>query len=435
MMVSPMRPLFGIFPHLIVTVLLGAAAGLAGQTSDAARRWSEQAYGFSMELPADLEAPAPASGAVLFRAADGAGRYTLMLEVDRPEAPMTLDQGAAVARELVRRGSPGSVFLEDPALSRRIEIEGREAYVLYHHVPALVEGRPETRLYGQLLLRIDPQTFLHLKMLCLRRDEARVRPIFEKLIRTVRVTDARTLSEGRRLQIESGLVVLKKLDFESLSRKLIENRFYRLLDATGRDAGYLKVREGLTTQDTRPGAGIEVSYRVLSGSVVQDTFSQFFLSEDRSYEKWSTRLTHRPLGAAQNQEKLSLAVTGIRVQSKLTLVTDGPDGPRQKVFVIPETGYLNQVEALVLERALPADFPATYGFYAWNSDQGALSYRTDRLVPTLSGFSLETRRSPNDSPVRSLCDDAGRMIEQHLPGGLKLVTTTAAELQRLWRGR
>jgi hypothetical protein len=102
---------------------------------------------------------------------------------------------------------------------------------------------------------------------------------------------------------------------------------------------------------------------------------------------------------------------------------------------IPAEGYISQVQALMIQRILPTDKPAVYGFYCYNPQTGTISFRTERVVHNpAGGVIIYTRPSPEQREITSYYDSAGRLIMRELPNGQSLKSVKASELAGIWLG-
>jgi len=439
---------------LALTVSVSASLPLAEQP------WREEAYGLSMRLPEDM-VPAPRLGSdVKLSRMDRNHRMALVLSVKRPLRRLTLAQ---LAEEAKRQVALNVDQMIDTKRSRRLEIDGRPVEVIYYRLPDIQGIKVHNRRWRgdemliQAIAPIDPVgsrdrlTATHYVLI-----EARYRPAdddwvpatFEAMLSTLKIPDQQKLLQEREKAIRQGEAWRRRLTAEQLHAALVPEQVFRVVNAEGRDVGWVIERHERVTRELKPGVEIKILRHMRIPPFRVDVQAEYFLSDDRTYERWKAVQTQRPLGRVGRPgsggppgEVISTAETGVRVPArgealaKIDIVLDGPDGKNPQSYRVPARGYLSRVEALLLPRLLPRDVPTTYGFYAYSPEEAGIRFRTDRIVPALGGHTHVAQPAPNTASIASDFGRDGNLLEQRLPGGKRLLPTTTRKLRVIWPGR
>jgi hypothetical protein len=123
--------------------------------------------------------------------------------------------------------------------------------------------------------------------------------------------------------------------------------------------------------------------------------------------------------------------------STIEIRIDGSAGAQSghRRFARPSDGYLPQVEAFCLPRLLPHDAASEFGFYWYNAQEGKITFRTDRVTPTLDGFVITTRLSLRSNELRTTFDKDGTMLKKEIGDGRTLIRSNVRQLQAIWKTR
>jgi hypothetical protein len=426
-------------------------------------RWIDRTYGLSLLPPAGTRTVTQTVDDYVMRMADDQGVYTMSLSVHHSKKALAFEKVVDAAKEQLGWAQPTVA----PIAERPFKVQGRPAHLLYVQLPQ-VKGKD--LLMAQLLVEVNPETFAVLEMQAEMAKKVVVTPIFEAVAASVEIADPKELNKQREQAIDAGQAWHDKLTLKQIHGALIPDQLFRMYDTQkNQDMGYMRVRQSVAAKGQQPGVVVEVQWRSVIGPVFFDTLAEYFLSDDNNSELWSITTTQRPAAEAttrpvgkpgknpaDTKANPTFVETGIRVGDEITVTVDEPPGPRQpskpmkKTFqrpktiivervkggkLVPETiavAYLSQVESLLLPQLLPLDVPNTYGFYCYHSRRGLVTLRTDQVTPTLKGIAIETRLTTNEAALRLLVDGQHHVLEKQLSPQIKLVPTSAAELQKLW---
>ncbi|MFW6060449.1 MAG: hypothetical protein ACODAQ_09715, partial [Phycisphaeraceae bacterium] len=193
----------------------------------AEHRWSEQAYGLSLQPPAEARPVERPNSGGLVRFIVG---ETLNIRVDientldqhepetqndrpEPESPFIRRNDSEVKLENVKSwalrqvafANPNARLLEDELT----EVVGRPAARIVFKV--LPKDRPAWIL-AQVFMKIDPYTVVRFELQADADDQARALATFDAMLETIEVEDPRKLNERRAQWIEAGQAWFTSLD-------------------------------------------------------------------------------------------------------------------------------------------------------------------------------------------------------------------------------
>ena len=410
-----------------------AQAPTADLLSD--QRIDDRAYGLSFLAPIATRVRHVTLGRRQIRVAEENDLYAMTLEVKTSRSLLTLEKVIESAREQVQQTQGTSQLLQQ----RQTKLGKLPAAVLYFRMP---QAKGPEALLGEAIIQIDPSTYGILTVNCKYADTARVRPIFEAVLGSLEARDPKALDAERRTMVRAGIDWRRQTPMKTLRSALIPIQIFRLVEDDRLDVGYVQVRQFTDTYDSKPGVAVEWKSRVLDGDQYLDTLATFFLANDDSTEIWSIKTTKRhrdpslrPKADPTRAPSNTIVETGVRDNHRLRITVAGPRGSKQRNLPIPKEGYLSQVEVSLLPQLLPFDRPATYGFYYYNATLGRVTLRTDQVVPALRGYRVLSRASPDLPLQRSSFTAQRRLQSQQLSETRKLVPTTSAALDQIWRGR
>jgi len=431
---------------VVMGVWITSAAGQddALPVALADQRWSELSYGVSLRPPRDSR--------IVERHAQDAmvefshGLYSMGLVIREMNRPLDIAEIAKQAIDQVALLVPAAVLLS----SEELELAGRPAVQLYLRIPT----EDGAWVMGQAIMRIDPQTIAVLRMEAEELNFAMVRPLYEAVVASMEVASPRELDERRDAQIQRGVAWREGLDPMAIHAALREEQWYRVTHE-GKDVGYMRMRSYEGELWEMEGIHVDVDVRIDTGNQRNDTESRFFLSEDGVREFWSTKTAVRPKEAPAVRGGRQAIVTeqlwvetGLRSDTQtvidretkwanvISIDRKTPSAAEQHEWEKPPQGYLSQVEVQLLGSLLPRHEAAEYGFYAYSSSTGTISYRVDRVEPQSDGsYKVYSRPSPTAAVHVSHYDASGQLLSRTLPSGMQMHPTTPDRIQAIWRTR
>lgn len=250
---------------------------------------------------------------------------------------------------------------------------------------------------GQGFMQIDPHTFVMLKMEVAKENYDEVKPIFEGVIRSLRVDSPRELEEQRTNLVKAGDAVKNLLTFDRLKevvrmwdkrggkvevphaelwQRIVQDQSdigwmrtvftvrkdRRLTREIARDANgnLLRDEKGhvvhriIVKEDGVQGIGADIQARILVGEQAVDTETRIFLSGDRTFETWATKTTVRsstptkkeapsnpniirggkqPAPPPGSGDETTWLESGMRNYNQITIIREGPVAGRIKRYL------------------------------------------------------------------------------------------------------
>ncbi len=340
---------------------------------------------------------------------------------------------------LSRRISPRILEQTD-----KLTLAGHPAGRIYYSVP---DAKLGTWCLGQTFILIDPRTVLMVTLQASTQHFPAARPIYQAVCDSLRLEDPRKLDEARKKLIESGQKWQRTVKFEAIAAVASREQWYRIIQ-NGLDVGYMRVKLSPDKELGMSGLQSVVQARLKLADGVYDTLAKSFLSQDMGQEIWSIQTTRRPAGSApptvrgpaaagQGQPNtVTWVESGLRTGPLLRVTREGPAGMEQHKWPTPESGYIPQVELVVLGSLLPHDHAASYGFYAYYANSGKLTLRTERVVPgSDGGYAVYTRTSLEQPELKSRYDSSGQLLERDMGGGRRLVRSSQADIKAIWKSK
>ncbi|MBI1369106.1 MAG: hypothetical protein GC162_10685 [Planctomycetes bacterium] len=394
-------------------------------------RWYDRSYGLSFLVPEGTTVKSLTVDTAIMRMEDDKKIFNMSLQVKRSRSVLTLKQVADEAKIEIR-GALGNNKILDV---KDRKVAGLPAVVIYNSSP-LADGRQI--IMGQAIMQMDPQTFAILDMRSEIKNAGVSQPTFEAVLDSMEIEDPKAIAAQREAALQAGANWRRGVDLKKLHASLVPEQYYRIVDAEGRDIGYMRVRQTDEAVGGKKGVSVEMQSRIAAQQYYFDSIGTVFLSDDDSMEAWKTITTRKPQvvrGNGPQQGFQNSTESGIRTGDAITVTTDAPQGAGKRDYARPKIGYLSQVESYLLPQLLPIDRPGTYAFYFYSALEGKVGFRTDTVTPMLSGVVIETRLSPNDAPRKATYDANRKLVEKDLGGGNKMIPATAADIQRIWQNR
>ncbi len=419
---------------MLLSLCVQPAMAQADNARNAATgRWQEQAYGMSLDIPADSTYhEQTADGALIqFLTQDPA---TIGVYIRRSQNELTLEgiKDKAV-RELGFR-HPSAVTLTQDA--DPVTIAGRAGLGLFLAIPDEQQG---DWVYGQVYALIDPTTVAVYQLNCNVSEFDAAYKTFKTLIDSVSFAAPAELDRLRTERITAGQVWLESINSEKIKSALIPEQWFRVT-LEGKDIGYMRVRHHDEADHVPPGTSVAVQSRLVEGENIYDTEGQYFESDQRVDEFWTSTTTLKlPQTAAYNPDAPPQPMTqnwrqtGLRDGHAMEVSQETPTNIKKYSWMTPPQAYLSQVNQFVLPALLPHDKPQTLAFYAFDKDARKLSLRTYQIQPMPGGsYRVFERPTPDQAQHVATYSPTGRLIERRLPDGRVILATTPQELKRIW---
>lgn len=407
------------------TALADAGRPLTGD------RWSDRKYGLSFIPPIDTQLVQQPGDNRLVRIVDNDAAFEIGLSMKRAARPATLAQIIeAIRLKIVDENTTSLVLEEKPG-----KYGDMPGFIGFYRVP--MTGIDDV-LVGLAVAQVDEFNFAVFELRGKHKQYEMLRPTLGAVFKTLTVADQREMVKRRREAIERSVAWRKGVGPAQFIAAIAGERFYRIIE-NRQDIGWMRVAQSHGEYNATMGIKVTVQTHLRLASGRLDAVADYFRPDDPSQlgEAWSVRSTLRQMPGKKPDEALTAVETGTAKLGRISVVIDRSAGESSKrySFQRPSIGYLPQAEAWLLPRTLPRDTPAEYGFYWYNTNQQQVTFRTDRVTPTLDGYVIHTRLSPNEPELISRFDALGEMLEKDLGGGKRLVRTNAAALKALWRLR
>lgn len=401
-------------------------------------RWQDASFGLSLQPPAGATLVQNARDTEILRIRCKEG-ITINFRLRSVEAPLNIEGLAKQAIQSMSLAHPTSLISEQ----RLVTIAGRAAARLQFYVPNDKTG-PWT--LAQTLILLDSHNVAVLHMDVAQHDLERAAPLFDAVVKSVRLEDPRHIEKEREAAILRSEAVLARLTAERISVVLAPDRWFRIIE-NDVDVGYMRIRQFRDTEMNLPGIRVDIQVRMLEGEKAADTLGNYFLADHKRTEIWSVRTTMRDkqarprpqLGRGRQIEPgatVSWAETGLRSDDEITVTVSTPSGKRDARWDRPPKGYLPHVLQTIIPLLLPRDATQTFAFYSYYPNATSLVLRTERIEPRPDrSFMVHTRAAPDESESTSEFDANGRLIRQMLSDGRIVLPSTLNQINTIWRMR
>jgi len=414
---------------LLALITCAAAAQDGGEDAEdllAESRWTEQKYGLSLRLPVGARTVSHTADEYLLRLVHEQQDYQMTVAVRRSREALTLERVAESAQLQVVDAEPTARLIEQEQTS----VGERPARVLLFRVPA---DQARDALLGQAILRIDPFTFAVLEIRGSLADQPHLRRVLNAMLGTLRIADQEQLAAERKAAVERSTAWRERLTVDQIEAAVGGEAYFRLLQ-NGEDIGYLRVVSRMETFNNQRGPEVSVATHLEMDGRRVDSVAEYFRPADSAVgEAWSIRTTIR----APGMEDRTIVETGAGTTGFIEVKQDGTAGVASKNlrFARPPNGYLPQADGWLLPRLIPRETAGVYGFYWYHNNEQAVTFRRDRVTPTLDGFVIVTQLTPNSPELTARYDAEGNLREKQLGGGRVLKRTDLRQLRTLWNLR
>jgi len=352
-----------------------------------------------------------------------------------------------------------------------LEFGGARAKLAYL---AMEAGEGVTAITGWLLIQTGPNTFVVFSIITSGVDFPEAESLLAASFSTISLKGLETTAATQATKLDRTQTFLASLTRQKL-RAIADDRsrWFRIFrPGAGRDGsdleiGFLRIRafEGergdvstssVTSSQTQPENGlmVEVIAKLLvngDAAHLVDVQSRYWQSWDRLSESWSTVSTERG-----GKHTTTWGQTGWRSRpmstneqgSILTVVNSQPTravnneellrSRQPSEWEVPEVGYINQAEMVMLGSLLPRDgtVDGDFAFYCYDSRTNKVSQRIDRWSrdPDGSGrFTLLSQPSADGAEMKQLFGVSGERLRRIDADGLLTELIEHADLLRIWK--
>lgn len=459
----------------------------AGAVEFAETPFRIHSIGLTMYLPAGAAAQTSGSGTKV-SAQIVARDSTWLVNLQAPQTSNLQTDTNTVATEVLNQllasvGIPERKIVDGKIVERVLStkatiVEPVKALVIPTENPQ--DQRPASRFYvrlprgegelgvirGYTVFQVAPGRFVTFDMTTPEDSFAKARPLYEAMIAKARFADPEALAAARGQMIDSGMELLTRLtpsDYEAACATQ-RDQWYRLYqpapggaDADAKEIGYRRVRAAKdfrgeldpkrpeskwSAADRQEGYVVRIDARVLEGDLIIDSVGVYFMTPDRREEAWTLQTVIKDPKA---RKPVTWTEVGGRLEGKMTVMTDGSQESKGAQPMVPDLGYLNQVESFLLpqlliqhRRADAKGREGEYGFYSYQSEFGNVRLRRDTLgeAQDRAGAWLLTTQMNEDRPAQvSIYNERGELIQTKLANGNIWVPIQLDRLAELWRSK
>ncbi len=398
----------------------------------AEQRWVDQAYGLSLRPPMGTRLIQDATDEYLLRIVDDENRFAIGMKVSEAARQMSVEQIVEAAEKQIREAQE----LTRTISKRTAQLAGRDAAVVYFQGPNAA-GLPW--LIGQAVVPIDGRNYAVIEIRCLYQFAGAYRPVFEAVLESLQIADQRELARQRAQAIERGEQWLRSITAEHRHAALIDQQYFRVIE-NRRDVGYIRIRQAAADRpvagQSQQGIEVDIRMRMREGQLIADTSASMFLSDDQFTEIWEITTTYRrPLAPEDEVAQRTFVESGLRRGNRIEVRLARANEDETKTYERPAQGYLSLVDAQLIGQLLPHDRAGRYGFYWFNRQSATVTFRTDQVIPALSGYRLITRPQPNSRPVSAAYDADANLVERTLSDGRRMVATDPQTILQIWQER
>lgn len=407
-------------------------------------RVSDAAYGISFLKPDNTAVIKPSRGKYMLVVKDLNKQYELTLKVEQTKTGSKISVAEVMNSALkhfaaeqytsriiekrigkVGKTDYGVVYLDVPQAFGKTKAFIAEAYIRLLDIK-LADGR----------ILSDRFAFIRLKSSI--HNAKPMRAMFDKLINTLQFDNPYELAQERKKMIERGRDWRKELNAEKIHKSLIPRQYF-VIKENDKPIGFIYIEQIKTSKNGNSGIEVIIRSRVPVPGGQYDSEAHFFASDNRLHELWKTTATLRPdIERRDLNGQKALPQTTIESGmvvgngKRIDVSYSGLEGTDTRKFPVP-LGHIALAEAMILHQILPKDRPTTYGFYWYNSSAARVTFRTDEVVPTLSGYTVKSTIDSNREPVIAKYNANGELLHKRISKSRTMEKSTIAEIQAMLR--
>jgi len=321
---------------------------------------------------------------------------------------------------------------------------------------------------GYTVFALDAKRFVVFDLSVPEPEFAKVRPIYERVIATAVFDDPAAISANRGASIALGAKIFESLtpsDYDAALTNL-KDTWYRLYkpapagagangDRDAAELGYFHVRawKGMRGEvdasrdkskwdasDREPGYFVKIEARQMQGDAMIDSVGTYFMGQDRKNEVWVLQVASRDVGSRRLQQ--TFTETAARAGASLSVTVSGNAEGKTIQPVVPESGYLSQVEMFLLPQLLVRKHAEArakeLGFYTYQSEFGAVRYRRDAIAPDeqkAGSIRITTKINEDREPYVSLYNEKGELTQTTMADGSVRAPIELPRLLDLWKAK
>lgn len=424
---------------MLAVLLHGTSTAAAAPEPDellSHERWREHKHGISVRMPLDTVqlATSDVPGDPLARMAC-AGGSTINIFIRQAQEPQSINEIKTAAFVQIGFAQPDATILDEKMLN----VDGRPGVMYYFRIPEKVEKRERKKdpwVLGQAIILIDEQTVALIQLDVDAAEFDEIRPVYEAVVNSYEQVDPEQIVRERAVQIERGKAWRESLTDEQIQSAIIAEQWFRIVD-DGKDIGYMRITQRKDRRLQDQGMRVDVQAHIAINNATYNTLSNYFESNDGETEAWSIRTTVRAEASrgVPSPQSASWAETGLRADDVITVNREDPQGAvKTHEWQVPAEGYMSQVDLYTLTPLLRGVKDGPVSFYAYYSNAGTLSFRTETVEPLADGgFRVRSQPSIDHPEQVSDYDAGGQLVQRKLPGGQVLLPTTRNYVARKWQ--
>lgn len=332
---------------------------------------------------------------------------------------------------------------------RDLEINGVPAQRAYLTAPSL-PNYPDAAV---TIFNPSPGKFVMLHLSCPDGTLEAHKPMFEVVSASVSFADESELNARRAASVLATEEIFNSINADDIETHLSDTpRFYRIYKPTPDGSSFseedvawqrtsLRIGQAGEVSPSKPktrwsaadreyGFLLQIDARALWKDQVVDSQGIFFLSRDRTQERWSIKNTLRTNGREHTSTQ-----TLIRDDEKLNYVVERPGEPRNTgKFRLPPRGYLSKIESAIFPRIIAQrDIPGNYAYYIFDPGLETIVLRHETYEHDDNGGWSSALWPYENAPAQQITySDEGKTIRRVKADGKIMEPIDPQRLKRIW---
>ncbi|MFW6062049.1 MAG: hypothetical protein ACOC93_04495 [Planctomycetota bacterium] len=427
---------------VVGSAVLAALAPPAGAVQ-LGQRYTDQIHGFSLRPPQDSSRQRESTGSRLvawFNSDEQTGTLQWALSVHEAVDPNEKTRLGDVeledyAKRLAAQLHQDQNYNIDTDSIRLLNISDRPAI---HFQGRTMGGVPMYRRQAWVLA--ESNRFLLLQIQGPEDSKSRLDEIFQTVLKTVKVTDPRSLEQIRRgyhTQVQAGEQLLESLEPERIVTSLQREPQWFVMKYNGEPVGWMARIEGREARQRRPGLFVKTYAMVeMPDAPVRVMKRNMWSSFDRQAEEWTERLQIGGDKRAQVIKTEGVLTGGTVVSSTLQ---GGQTTTKQNPA--PEGIYLPKAYGEVLPRLVNRSGRGTYSLATYDASTGKMNMRTIKVVgrqeirmggKRVKSIYVTDQPHFDAEATKVWVDQKGRLLRTRTGDGLELGRSNRQIVQRIF---